>query len=83
VAYEYVGNLHTHTNYSDGNGSHEDIALAAIKAGLDFVIVTDHNVWVDGMDGYRYPPRLHLMKMISLGLIGKWKASLDWNYGMS
>ena len=61
MAYEYVGNLHTHTNYSDGHGSHDDIALAAIKAGLDFVIVTDHNVWVEGMDGYRYLDRKRVL----------------------
>ena len=54
VEYEAVGNLHMHTRYSDGEGVHVDIALAAIRAGLDFVIVTDHNVWVQGMDGYRY-----------------------------
>jgi hypothetical protein len=51
---EAIGNLHTHTHYSDGHGSHVDIARAAIEAGLDFVVVTDHNVWVQGMDGYRY-----------------------------
>ena len=51
---EIVGNLHCHTRYSDGEGTHNDIARAAIEAGLDFVVVTDHNVWVDGMDGYRY-----------------------------
>ncbi len=61
MAYEYVGNLHTHTSYSDGHGSHEDIALAAIKAGLDFVVVTDHNVWVGGMDGYRYLDRQRVL----------------------
>ncbi|NIM95310.1 MAG: PHP domain-containing protein [Anaerolineales bacterium] len=53
MTYEYVGNLHLHTAYSDGHVSHEEIALAAIKAGIDFVVVTDHNVWVGGMDGYR------------------------------
>jgi hypothetical protein len=51
---EIVGNLHCHTCYSDGHGTHNDIARAAIGAGLDFVVVTDHNVWVDGMDGYRF-----------------------------
>jgi len=61
VAHEYVGNLHTHTRYSDGHGSHEDIALAAIEAGLDFVVVTDHNVWVGGMDGYRYLDRQRVL----------------------
>lgn len=54
LTYEYVGNPHAHTVYSDGHGTHDDIALAAIRAGLDFVVVTDHNVWVQGMDDYRY-----------------------------
>lgn len=52
--YEVVGNLHMHTPYSDGYGSHEDIARAALDAGLDFVFVTDHNVLIQGIDGYRY-----------------------------
>lgn len=50
---EIIINLHMHTRYSDGAGSHDDIAAAAIKAGLDAVIVTDHNVWVDGFAGYK------------------------------
>jgi hypothetical protein len=50
--YEYVGNMHMHTPYSDGECWHRQIAEAAIRAGLDFVIVTDHNVWVDGVEGY-------------------------------
>jgi hypothetical protein len=50
--YEITLNLHMHTRYSDGDGSHKDIANAAIKAGLDAVIVTDHNVWVNGPEGY-------------------------------
>lgn len=54
MTFEVVGNLHCHTRYSDGEGTHNDIARAAIQAGLDFVVVTDHNVRVDGMDGYRY-----------------------------
>ena len=57
MTYEYVGNLHIHTPYSDGHGTHDEIALAAIKAELDFVVVTDHNIWVNGMDGYRYLDR--------------------------
>lgn len=50
--YEYVGNLHIHTPYSDGTAIHADVAQAASDAGLDFVVVTDHNVWVDGVEGY-------------------------------
>ena len=41
-----------HTSYSDGYGSHAEIAAAAQRAGLDAVIVTDHNVWVNGPQGY-------------------------------
>lgn len=50
--YEYVGNLHNHTPYSDGEASHVQIAEAARLAGIDFVIVTDHNVLVKGVEGY-------------------------------
>lgn len=49
---ELVGNMHMHTPYSDGEKYHRDIAVDAIKAGLDFIIVTDHNVWVDGVEGF-------------------------------
>ena len=49
---EYVGNLHTHTVYSDGTARHQALAEAADAAGLDFVIATDHNVWVEGVEGY-------------------------------
>ena len=50
--HEIVVNLHMHTRYSDGSGTHKDIAHAAIQAGLDAVIVTDHNVLVQGLEGY-------------------------------
>lgn len=50
--YEVAGNLHVHTVYSDGTGLHRDVAGAAARAGLDFVVVTDHNVWVSGAEGY-------------------------------
>ncbi len=46
--HEYIVNLHMHTPYSDGHGSHREIAQAALRTGIDAVIVTDHNVWVNG-----------------------------------
>ncbi len=49
---EIKGNMHMHTPYSDGEKWHAEIATEAIAAGLDFIIVTDHNVWVDGVEGY-------------------------------
>jgi len=50
--HEIIINLHMHTRYSDGTGTHKDIAQAAMKTGLDAVIVTDHNVLVQGVEGY-------------------------------
>ncbi|MGQ9522261.1 MAG: CehA/McbA family metallohydrolase [Anaerolineae bacterium] len=50
--YEVVGNLHAHTVYSDGTTDHRGVARAAARAGLDFVVVTDHNIWVRGVEGY-------------------------------
>ena len=41
-----------HTSYSDGSGTHTEIAEAAMKAGIDGVIVTDHNVLVQDIQGY-------------------------------
>jgi len=49
---EITVNLHMHTPYSDGHGSHKHLADAALKTGLDAIIVTDHNVWVNGPEGY-------------------------------
>ncbi len=49
---EIILNLHMHTRYSDGAGLHKDIASAAMRAGLDAVLVTDHNVLVGGPAGY-------------------------------
>ncbi len=41
-----------HTPYSDGEWFHADIARAAEKAGVNVIVVTDHNVLVRGIDGY-------------------------------
>jgi hypothetical protein len=50
--HEIIVNLHMHTLYSDGQLSHAEIAAAALRAGLDAVIVTDHNVYVQGPEDY-------------------------------
>ena len=50
--YSYSGNLHIHTRYSDGEKLHAEIAHDAIAAGLDFIVITDHNVYVTGVEGY-------------------------------
>ncbi len=52
MPHEYLANLHMHTPYSDGEWYHAQIAEAACRAGLDLIIVTDHNVWVRGPARY-------------------------------
>ena len=49
---EIVANCHMHTPYSDGAGYHREIAAAAERAGIQAIIVTDHNVHVSGIEGY-------------------------------
>jgi hypothetical protein len=44
-----AGAYHVHTTRSDGSGTIDDVAAAAARAGLKFVIVTDHG------DGRRAP----------------------------
>ncbi|MEM7348079.1 MAG: hypothetical protein AAF485_27935, partial [Chloroflexota bacterium] len=56
MAVEIVGNLHLHTLASDGTGTHAEVAAAAAKAGLDFIVYTDHNAWVDDQEGWYQDP---------------------------
>jgi hypothetical protein len=49
---ELVINLHMHTTYSDGSGTYADLGRAALKTGVDVLLVTDHNVLVQGVDAY-------------------------------
>ena len=41
--YEYAGALHIHTKYSDGTSHIDDVIKQAKKAGLKWIIITDHN----------------------------------------
>ena len=43
------GAYHVHTTLSDGAGTSDEVAHAAARAGLDFVVLTDHG------DGTRAP----------------------------
>lgn len=61
---EILVNLHMHTTYSDGSGSHAAIAQAAMKSGLDVVITTDHNIWVDGPEGYYQDGRNKVLLLV-------------------
>ncbi len=49
---QFYGDYHTHSHYSDGRQSFEDIILAARKKGLQEIAITDHGplVAVIGVD---------------------------------
>ena len=49
---EYVCNLHIHSQYSDGAADYPEIIHHAQRAGLDVIIVTDHNSYPEGEDGW-------------------------------
>jgi hypothetical protein len=40
-----------HTTDSDGTVSHQELGRIAAEAGLDFIIVTDHNTYRRGLEG--------------------------------
>jgi hypothetical protein len=46
---ELRGAIHVHTTRSDGTGTVQEVAAAAARAGLDFLVLTDHG------DGTREP----------------------------
>src|SRR5690606_39746886 len=53
--FDKAGVIHVHTRYSDGAGSVRAVARAAVRAGVDFVVVTDHDTLAGlrrGEDGW-------------------------------
>ena len=46
------GNLHMHTVHSDGTKTHRELGQIAEQAGLDYIVVTDHNVLVPDVEGW-------------------------------
>lgn len=61
---ELACNMHMHTPYSDGEWYHAAIAAAALRAGLDCIQVTDHNVWVKGPEGYHEKDGKRLLVLV-------------------
>ena len=47
--FEYVGNLHIHSSFSDGSATVIDIDYSAAKPGLDFIILNDHDYLADAL----------------------------------
>ncbi|MFH1213001.1 MAG: PHP domain-containing protein [Candidatus Neomarinimicrobiota bacterium] len=49
---EYIGCIHVHTVYSDGSGTFPEIIRAAEDAGLDYLMVSDHQTLRGRAEGY-------------------------------
>jgi hypothetical protein len=47
--FECIGNLHIHSSYSDGKAPIPEIAEAAAKVGLDFIVINDHSYMTDAL----------------------------------
>jgi len=63
---ERIGCIHIHTTFSDGSAKHHEIARLAARAGLDYLIVTDHNTYVPEYQGWYSGAR----KISRQGIIG-------------
>jgi sugar phosphate isomerase/epimerase len=50
---EMRGAWHVHTTRSDGRGDLDEVVRAAREAGLQFIVVSDHNVLAPGDAGWR------------------------------
>jgi hypothetical protein len=50
--HEIIINTHVHTYLSDGHATYQEIANAAVEAGINGVIITDHNVFVQRKEGF-------------------------------
>lgn len=54
----FVGDLHVHSNVSDGLLSPQEISLVAASRSLDFVAISDHGTPLGGVQGARFAARL-------------------------
>jgi hypothetical protein len=65
--HEVTGNFHVHTVYSDGSGTHLQVAQAAARAGLDVLAFTDHNVWSSHHVGWYVCPSTGRRVLLLMG----------------
>ena len=65
-----TGAYHVHSARSDGSGSADDIAAAAAKAGLGFVIITDHGDATRPPDPPQYKQGVLIIDAVEISTTG-------------
>jgi DNA polymerase (family 10) len=73
-AHELRGDLHMHTTETDGSGSIEEMAAAAVKQGLGYVAITDHTKSLPvtrGMDEARLADHAARIRAVDRSLGGR------------
>jgi hypothetical protein len=64
------GAVHVHTQRSDGTGTPDDVAIAARRAGLDFVVLTDHGDATRMPDPPRYVDGVLVIDAVEISTTG-------------
>jgi hypothetical protein len=77
VAAPVRGAIHVHTRRSDGTGTVEEVAAAARRAGLQFVIFTDHGDGTRGSDTPVYRSGVLCIDAVEIGTNGGHIVALD------
>jgi DNA polymerase (family 10) len=67
------GDLHVHTNWSDGNNTVEEMARASMRRGYRYIAICDHSVSMGiarGLKRQRLEKQIEEIKAVNLGLRG-------------
>jgi hypothetical protein len=71
------GAMHVHTTNSDGSGTPEEVAAAAARAGLAFVVLTDHGDATRPPDSPRYRSGVLTIDAVEVSTSGGHVIALD------
>ncbi len=63
----YRGDLHVHTNYSDGRQSPLTMAIRGRELGMDFLAITDHNYYASSREAQEEAARWGLALLLLAG----------------
>jgi hypothetical protein len=71
------GAMHIHTTNSDGSGTPDEVAAAAARAGLGFIILTDHGDAMRAPDSPRYRSGVLTIDAVEVSTSGGHVIALD------